>query len=317
MSFLTVEHISKKHGGDFLLNDISFVVDEGKRLAIAGETGSGKTTLMQIVGGLEQADSGKVFFEGKRVWGLFEKMMPGHKNIAYLSQHYELPKKYRVSELLAYANNLTDEASAELYNVCRITHLTGRWSHTLSGGEKQRVALAKLLTETPKLLLLDEPYSNLDLIHKLQLKDVIWDVGERLGVTCMLISHDTDDMLPWANEIMVLKEGSIVQTGAPHQIYKQPRNDYVAGLFGKYNVVSPKLAASLSVPEDRTLYTRPEDFIISTELTNGVSALVTRVLYMGSHLQVDVVVQGETVTVNTTDKAIAKGMEVYLGTLLL
>ncbi len=312
MSFLSVEHISQKLGDVQSLSDVSFTLDQGKRLAIAGETGSGKTMLMQIVGGQDQADSGQVLFEGKQVKGVFEKMMPGHKGIAYLSQHYELRRNYRVQELLAYANKLTEEESAELYNVCRVAHLQNRWAHTLSGGEKQRVALAKLLTETPRLLLLDEPYSNLDLIHKLQLKDVIWDVGERLGITCILVSHDHNDMLPWADEIIVLKEGKIVQQGTPYQIYREPNSAYVAGLFGKYNTISPALAGLLSDNRHKGDFTRLEDLVISLAPEDGVPAVVTRVQYMGSHYQVDVTVASESVSLNTTDSSIAVGMQVYV-----
>lgn len=292
MDFLTVNNITKKHGSDFLLNDISFGQNKGQNIAIAGETGSGKTTLIKIVAGLEQADSGNVFFEGKQVKGLREKLMPGHKGIAYLSQYFELSNNYRVAELLAYANDLTDEQSAKLYEVCRIEHLLSRWSQTLSGGEKQRVALAKLLTQKPKLLLLDEPFSNLDLIHKNQLKAVVADISGQLDITCMLISHDAEDILPWADEILVMQEGRIAQQGSPEKIYNYPETDYVAGIFGKYNLLAPSTAALFGIQTGNSLYIRPEQIRIDSDAPYSNLATVTKTQYMGSHYEIYLQLQG-------------------------
>lgn len=311
MDFLTVDNITKRHGDSFLLHNVSFRQAKGQKIAIAGETGSGKTTLIKIVAGLEQADSGKVFFEEKQVKGLREKLMPGHKGIAYLSQYFELSNNYRVSELLAYANDLTDEQSAELYDVCRVAHLLNRWSQTLSGGEKQRVALAKLLTQLPKLLLLDEPFSNLDLIHKNQLKAVIEDVSERLHISCILISHDAEDILPWADEILVMKDGQIVQQGSPKHIYSHPGTAYTAGLFGKYNLVTPSTAALLGIQTDKNIFLRPENIIISTN-AGSAAATITKVAYLGHQYEISLQVAGQYLIATTTLTNLNKGQEVFV-----
>lgn len=311
MDFLRVTNVSKKHGNDFLLDNISFSQAMGHRIAIAGETGSGKTTLMRIIAGLGQADSGTVFFEGKQVKGIDEKLMPGHKGIAYLSQHFELPNKYRVSELLSYANDLTDKANEELYAVCDIRHLMHRWSHTLSGGEKQRVALAKLLTTAPRLLLLDEPYSNLDLHHRRRLKNVVWNLGEKLGVTCMLISHEPDDILPWADEVFVMQYGRIVQRGTPQLVYKQPASEYVAGLLGAYNVLMPTLAAKLGMSATSLL--RPEDIVISIE-GGGIPAIINKVLYNGGHYELEVTAEEQTLIISVPDEMFRKGDAIHIQT---
>jgi ABC-type sulfate/molybdate transport systems ATPase subunit len=307
MDFLRVSNISKRQGEDLLLYDVSFEQREGKKIAIAGETGSGKTTLLRIVAGLGQADSGEVFFQGKKVIGIEEKMMPGHKGIAFLSQHFELRNKYRVEELMNYANDLTEEESKKLYNVCRIAHLMKRWTSTLSGGERQRVALGSLLTEKPKLLLLDEPFSNLDQIHKQQLRKVLDDISEKLSISCILVSHDGEDILPWADEILVMREGKIIQRGSPEEIYKRAETEYTAGLFGKYNWLNGKLAEVLSVPDNT--YLRPEDLCIAEKGT--VKAIAGRCYYMGSCYELEVRVEGQVLIVET-DKRYKPGEEIFL-----
>lgn len=294
MPLLQVEHVSQRYGDNFILHDISLVQQQGQKVAIVGETGSGKTTLMKIIGGLGQADSGRVWFEGKPVTGIQDKLMPGHKGIAYLSQHFFLPNHYRVEELLQYANNLTDAQLENLARVCNVRHLFPRLAQTLSGGEKQRVALTRLLTETPRLLLLDEPFSNLDLAHKQQLKKVIDEAGKQLGLTCMMISHDGSDVLPWADEVLVMREGRLLQQGSPRQIYRQPQSAYVAGLFGRYNYLSPALAARLGLATTYPVLLRPDQFQIASG-EEGLAGLVQRSSYYGSHYELEIAVQDEIV----------------------
>src|SRR5580692_2230502 len=148
------------------LSGISFVQQKGQKLALAGATGSGKSTLLKMIAGLLQPDEGEIWLDGQRVRGPLETLVPGHPGVAYLSQHFELWNNYRVGEILSYANDLSDEEAGTLYEMCRIDRLLGRRTDQLSGGERQRIALARLLVKPPRLLLLDEPYSNLDRIHK-------------------------------------------------------------------------------------------------------------------------------------------------------
>ena len=237
MDLLTVSGISKRNGDVFAVEGISFEQKPLQKIAIAGETGSGKSTLLKIIAGLVQPDTGTVLFEQQRVLGPNEKLMPGHEGIAYLSQHFELHNHYRIEEILDFENRLPDEQANTLYEVCRISHLRHRWTHELSGGERQRISLARLLITSPRLLLLDEPFSNLDMIHKSILKSVIHDIGELMNITCILISHEPLDTLSWADEILVMRNGHIIQQGSPENIYHHPVDTYIAGLFGKYNLL--------------------------------------------------------------------------------
>jgi ABC-type microcin C transport system duplicated ATPase subunit YejF len=307
---LIVRDIIKKQGDNFLLNNVSFSQAPGQKIAIAGETGSGKTTLVKIIAGLGQADSGEVLFNDKAVKGIHDKLMPGHKGIAYLSQHFELSNNYRVSELLAYANDLTHEQSLALYKACRIDHLLDRWAQTLSGGEKQRVALAKLLTTKSKLLVLDEPFSNLDLIHKTQLKSVLNDLTDLFELNYILVSHDAEDILPWADMILVMKDGELIQQGVPKQIYTQPETPYTAGLFGKYNT----LPADLKLPGkmDGSTFLRPEDILITHDAAKGILSTINKVLYMGSHYELQVAIQNTELTIRTDNTSYIAGQDIYI-----
>ncbi len=304
MHFLNVSNIYKWEGADIVLRGISFTQQKNQKIALVGASGSGKSTLLKIIAGLTQPDAGEVLFEEKRVEGPHEKLLAGHPGIAYLSQHFELRNNYRIEELLAYASALPDETAAVLYEVCRISHFLKRKNEQLSGGERQRVALARLLVSSPKLLLLDEPFSNLDLGYRNILKSVINDVSERLDMTCILVSHDPLDTLAWADEIIVLKDGQMVQRGSPEQIYQQPVDEYTGGLFGPYNLINPANAKAFSgLPgielNGKKLFIRPEYFKIATADQQALSGKVTGINFLGSCYEITVSLLDSTVIVNT------------------
>ena len=145
-----------------MVDDISFSQKAFQKIAIAGETGSGKSSMLKMIAGLLQPDQGMIYFNDKHVLGPDFKLIPGHPDIAYLSQHFELRNSYRVEELLSYANKLSEEMANAIFEVCMISHLVKRRTDQLSGGERQRIAIARALIRTPKLLLLDEATSALD-----------------------------------------------------------------------------------------------------------------------------------------------------------
>jgi ABC-type glutathione transport system ATPase component len=262
-ALLTVANVTKRGEAGLVLNDIRLEQKKFQKLVIAGETGSGKSTLLKIIAGLVQPDAGQVLFEGKKVEGPEDALVPGHPQIAYLSQHFDLQKFLRVEQVLEYANHLSEKEAAAIFSICRIDHLLQRKTDQLSGGEKQRIAIARLLIGNPTLLLLDEPYTNLDMVLKGVLKKVIDDIGRKLRITCIMVSHDPADTLSWADEIMVLKEGNVIQQGSPQQIYREPVNDYVAGLFGDFTILTPGQQKMLGVHHPiGNRMVRPEEFRI-------------------------------------------------------
>lgn len=294
MNFLSVSHLhSNPQHGSFVLNDISFSQHQFQKIAVAGETGSGKSTLLKIIAGLIQPKSGEIYFDGKKVMGPDWQLIPGEKGIAYLSQHFELRHNYRMEELLAYANTFTEEYAERLYKICRIDHFMKRKHDQLSGGESQRIALARLLVTSPRLLILDEPFSNLDLIHKNLLKKIIEEISEELKITIIMTSHEPADLLPWADEIIVMQQGKIIQKGNPQNIYRKPVNEYCAGLFGSYNLIENAAAKAIfkvpnNHPDTEKAFIRPESISVTQSPWINEGAPIVGVHFMGNFYRLQI-----------------------------
>jgi iron(III) transport system ATP-binding protein len=316
-SLLSVSGVTFGDEKNYVLRDINFSQNQFQKIVIAGETGSGKSTLLKIIAGLEQPSSGQVIFENKKIKGPADQLVPGHPQIVYLSQQFELPKFLRVEQVLEYANQLKSTPEKKIFSVCRINHLLTRKTDQLSGGEKQRIAIARLLIQHPKLLLLDEPFSNLDRIMKGVLKEVIDDIGKKLKITCILVSHDPEDTLPWADEILVLKSGKIIQCGSPHQIYKHPISSYVAGLFGKYTLLNQVWIKKFGVKSSvKNMIVRPENFQIVRKAPKTVSGKIGKVHFFGNHLLLEVFSKGQLFHVTSHNSSLVEQEQVSLKLLL-
>lgn len=304
MQILSVSILfSEKLLGNFSLENINFTQQKMEKIALIGETGSGKSTLLKTIAGLIQPKSGTILFDGKKVMGPNWQLVGGQKRIAYLSQHFELLNNYRLEELLMYANELTQQEADELYRLCRIDHLMQRNSYELSGGEKQRVALARLIATKPRLIILDEPYSNLDLIHRDILKKVVENICNRFEISCILTSHEPLDVLPWADKILVLKNGKIIQEDTPINVYKKPTNEYVAALLGSYNLLDDEIFGE-------SLLIRPEEILITEDLSEKYTGIVTSTNFMGSFTEVEVKIATQTIKIKTINHNIFVGDEV-------
>lgn len=316
MTLLKLTGVSKKSETGFILDSISFTQRRLQKIAIAGETGSGKSTLLKIIAGLVEKDSGEVLFNKQVVTGPSENLIPGHSSIRYLSQDFELPRSLRVEQVLEYSNTRPREETTVLYEVCRISDLLKRKTDQLSGGERQRIAVARLLSTSPELLLLDEPFSNLDRIHKGILKSVISDIGNQLKVSVILISHDPEDILSWADKVLIMKDGKVIQTGPPEKIYNHPINEYAAGLFGKCNWIDLKSNNFKKIlgnrPVLKTLLVRPEQFKFVSRQVQSVVGHVLAVRYYGSYYEVDVSCAEQVFTVKTNTGQYEHGARIYL-----
>jgi ABC-type sugar transport system ATPase subunit len=300
MQILSVTNLfSEQLLGGFAIEDINFTQNKFQKIALIGETGSGKSTLLKTIAGFIQPKSGEILFNGKKVMGPDWQLVAGEKGIAYLSQHFELRNNYRMEELLLYANELTQEEANELYKICRIDHLMKRNSYELSGGEKQRLALARLLVSKPRLLILDEPYSNLDLIHRAILKQVVEDVCNRFEISCIMTSHEPADVLPWADEVLVLQNGKIIQRGTAEEMYKKPVSEYAAALLGNYNLIENSIV-------------RPEDIIITKEKEHSMVGKIDSIKFMGEYYEIDILIKNVKLTSKTNDISLRVGNEIFV-----
>ena len=301
MDILTVTNLSLAENGVSVLQPINFSQKQGQRLALAGESGAGKSTLLQLIAGLIQPSTGVVHANGSRVRGPQEVLVPGHPGVAYLSQKSDLPHSLRVEQVLRYANKRPEAEAQAVYALCRIDHLMRRRTDQLSGGEQQRVALARLLLSAPRLLLLDEPFSNLDRTHKRVLQGIIEELGTRLSITCLLVSHDATDVLSWADEIIVLHGGRLVQQGTPEHLYHQPVDEATAALFGDYNLVRGAdrraLLPGQRFKKDTALLVRPEQLQLRPMDGNGAVGTVQTVRFLGSSWEVEVALAAQNVRV--------------------
>jgi len=312
MALLEVQQVSKHIGDNIIIDDISFEQKPLQKIAIAGASGAGKTTLLKMITGLLQPTSGTILFDGEKVLGPNEKLIPGHKEIAYLSQHYELRNNYRVEELIWFENKLPETEAEQLFEICKIHHLLKRRTDQLSGGEKQRISLCLLLAKKPRLLVLDEPFSNLDPMHTEILKAVLEGITENLKITCTIASHDPNDTLPWADEIVVIKEGKLLQQGRPQELYHKPMNEYVASLFGSYNLLKPRIASLFGIAsKENNVITRPEHFSISKN-GSGVNGIIRRINFRGSFYDTEVMVDGEKIIVRADTNQWGVGDEIFL-----
>ncbi len=301
MNFLRLEAVSRSGS----VRNVQFSLDHHEKCAIIGETGSGKTSLLKLIGGLYQPDSGEIRFLDKKVEGPLDRLIPGHPGIAYLSQHFELWNNYRVEEILRYHVDFEEEMAETLFTLCDIQHLRQRRSDQLSGGERQRVALARLLTSRPRLLLLDEPFSNLDRSHKNVIKKVIDNIRDTLNITCLLVSHEPADLLPWATRVLVMQQGEVIQDDQPETVYYKPVNEYCANLLGDYNLVP--------LSQGKKHFIRPEQISISLESTDSWrKGIITDCRFAGNYFLLKVMSGQEEWLVQTQNSVFSTGTEVYL-----
>lgn len=239
---LTVRDISFSYNDTPNLNSISFSLTKGKNLALIGESGCGKSTLLKLIYGLYDLDEGQIFWNDIEVLGPKFHLIPGMPFMKYLAQDFDLMPFITVAENVGkYLSNFYPEEKkariAELLEIVEMTEYANVKAKFLSGGQMQRVALARVLALEPEILLLDEPFSHIDNFRKNSLRRKLFGYLKEKGITCIVATHDSTDVLAFADEVAVIKEGKIIESGIPKFIYDNPRDKYVASLFGDVNEV--------------------------------------------------------------------------------
>jgi iron(III) transport system ATP-binding protein len=251
MGILSIHNLSKKYSSKskFAVDKISLEVAKGEFLALIGESGCGKTTLLRLIAGFEVPDSGQIILNEKVISSEQQFVKPEQRKIGMVFQDYALFPHLTVTENIAFGlGHLSKEEREQ--RIKEILELVGlqvyakRYPHLLSGGQQQRVALARALAPQPNLILLDEPFSNLDAVLKEQVRDDVRNIIKKAGATAIFVTHDTKDALSTADRIAILKEGKIQQLGTPQELYEHPKNLYVANFFGKVNTLNAEASAA-------------------------------------------------------------------------
>ena len=251
---ISVNNLSKQYQTEQAsgVRNISFEIKKGSIVAIIGESGSGKSTLLKCLYGLLKVDEGEVLFKGKRILGPDEQLIPGHKEMKMVTQDFSLNVYAKVYDNIASMLSNTDVKSKERKTVemmkhLRIEHLRDKKIVALSGGEQQRVAIAKALISDTSVLLLDEPFSQVDALLKNQLRADIKRIAAETGVTVIMVSHDPADGLFLSDELLIIKDGNLLQRGNPEHIYNHPDHVYTAQILGNAVVLKAAEAEQLGI----------------------------------------------------------------------
>ncbi len=257
--------VSKAYGETPVLSDINIDLAEGQWLGILGESGSGKSTLLRILGRFQDADSGEVQFKEKALPLVSNALIAGHESIKLIHQEFELFPNQTVEENISYSLRFYEpayrtERVAELLEITGLNTVRNQKAKTLSGGEKQRTAIAKSLAEQPDVLLLDEPFAHLDNHNRRVLADAIEALRKKQKMSCIFVTHEAPDALAWSDRIAVLRNGKIIQYGTPQEIYSHPINSYVAELTGDINWLGDEAAGKKQFirPEKIKITKNPE-----------------------------------------------------------
>jgi ABC-type sulfate/molybdate transport systems ATPase subunit len=239
---LVVKDISFSYSDSPNINSISFSLTKGNNLALIGESGCGKSTLLKLIYGLYDLEEGQIFWNQTEVLGPKFHLIPGMPFMKYLAQDFDLMPFITVAENVGkYLSNFFPEEKqariSELLEIVEMTEYANVKAKFLSGGQMQRVAIARVLALEPEVLLLDEPFSHIDNFRKNSLRRKLFGSLKEQQITCIVATHDSTDVLAFADEVAIIKDGKIIESGIPKFIYENPRNKYAASLFGDVNEI--------------------------------------------------------------------------------
>jgi len=244
MAELAVKNLKKSFGQNDVLKGVSFKVESGKFLSLLGPSGCGKSTILRIICGLETPDSGEVLVDGGEV----TKVRPEKRNIGLVFQNYALFPSMNVAKNVGYGLKMQkipqkeiDERVEEALELVKLPGYGARRIHQLSGGEQQRIALARALVTRPGILLLDEPLSALDRKVRAEMQYEIRNIQRQIGTTTVFVTHDQEEALTMSDQIILMNKGCIEQEGDPYAIYSRPATEFASDFLGKANLISGAL----------------------------------------------------------------------------
>lgn len=279
---LQVQNISFGYTDKPVLKNIDFTIDKGQNVAIIGESGCGKSTLLKLMYGLHDLDEGTISWGNKKILGPKFNLVPGAPFVKYLAQDFDLMPYTTVAENVGkFLSNgfkaLKKLRVEQLLEMVEMTEFANVQAKFLSGGQQQRVALARALAEEPEILLLDEPFSHIDNFRKNALRRNLFAYLKTKGITCIVATHDSTDALSYADQTIVLQNGTLIDRGDSFSIYNNPVNKYVASLFGEVNELKlSQLVVVGSEEEDETVLLYPHQLKV---VANGLMNVVAKQSY--------------------------------------
>lgn len=307
---IEVKNLRKNFGQFTALNDVSLDFPTGELVALLGPSGCGKTTLLRIIAGLENPDSGSVLFHGEDATDVHVR----ERNVGFVFQHYALFRHMTVFDNVAFgltvrpketrpSNEQIKKRVHELLELVQLDWLADRYPHQLSGGQRQRIALARALAVEPKVLLLDEPFGALDAKVRKDLRRWLRRLHDELHITSIFVTHDQEEAMEVADRIVVLNKGAIEQIGSPDDIYNSPASPFVYDFIGQVNLFHSRVDNGwahigdykLPAPEHQDVngrsaiaYVRPHDIELSKDPREGsIPAVVSQVSTAGAVLRVE------------------------------
>ena len=287
-----VNQLIKSFEGRLILDKVSLTIKQGQIIAFTGKSGVGKSTLLQLIAGLEQVDSGEIRFYDKSLNDNAVQLIPGHEEIRYMAQDFQLLHRRTVEEnlkeaLLAFNDAFTTEKITQLTSIFKLTEILPQYVEKLSGGEKQRLAMARAMASEPEALLLDEPFTQLDQVNKAILYEALKAINKELGTTIIFITHQAEEIFQLADKVGVLSEQKLVQFDTPKKLYKAPLNIEVANVFGAINLLNKSALEQLQLnnnTKNTTYGVRPESFKIKDKNDKNVLQVkIDEIIFAGAH----------------------------------
>ena len=281
--------VSKSYGDNLVLDDLNLYIRENEFLTLLGPSGCGKTTLLRILGGFENPDSGKVIFDGKDITSL----APNKRQLNTVFQKYALFTHMTIAENIAFGLKIKGKSKSyiddKIHYALKLVNLEGyqnRYPDSLSGGQQQRIAIARAIVNEPKVLLLDEPLGALDLKLRQDMQYELIRLKNELGITFIYVTHDQEEALTMSDTIVVMNQGYIQQIGTPEDIYNEPENAFVADFIGDSNIFNA---------------IRPEDIDLVKPEEGTLKGVVTHLIFKGVHYEMEVLANNYEWLVHSTD----------------
>ena len=334
---IKIENAQKRYGDNIIIENLSLDIKQGEFFTLLGPSGCGKTTLLRMIAGFNSIEKGDFYFNEKRI----NDLDPAKRNIGMVFQNYAIFPHLTVEQNVEFGLKNRKVSKEEMkvetekfLKLMQIDEYRDRMPERLSGGQQQRVALARALVIKPDVLLMDEPLSNLDAKLRVEMRTVIKEIQNSIGITTVYVTHDQEEAMAVSDRIAVMKDGEIQHLGQPKDIYQRPANLFVATFIGKTNVLNGNLNGSIlkvagkydvtlnnikdkNIKGNVVISIRPEEFVIDeNQIKDGIKAFIDSSVFLGlnthyfAHLE-----SGEKIEIvqeSKIDSIIPKGTEVYL-----